>query len=122
MNKQLVSIVYFPNSTSTKKKVRDWVDLLLEILELFLGRSSLTHVTLDMFDICGEIKYSNKEPWFEMWLMVVDQSLNKEDQHLYDIKLQTRLFVAKLLSLRQFTIVFRDRRTDMNFVSDFECP
>ena len=122
MNKQLVSIVYFPNSTSTKKKVRDWVDLLLEILELFLGRSSLTHVTLDMFDICGEIKYSNKEPWFEMRLMVVDQSLNKEDQHLYDIKLQTRLFVAKLLSLRQFTIVFRDRRTDMNFVSDFEFP
>ena len=122
MNKQLVSIVYFPNSTSTKKKVRDWVDLLLEILELFLGRSSLTHVTLDMFDICGEIKYSNKEPWFEMRLMVVDQSLNKEDQHLYDVQLKTRLFVAKLLSLRQFTIVFRDRRTDMNFVSDFEFP
>ena len=112
----------FPIQPLQRKKVRDWVDLLLEILELFLGRSSLTHVTLDMFDICGEIKYSNKEPWFEMWLMVVDQSLNKEDQHLYDIKLQTRLFVAKLLSLRQFTIVFRDRRTDMNFVSDFECP
>lgn len=122
MNKQLVSIVYFPNLTSTKKKVRDWVDLLLDILELFLGRSSLTHVTLDMFDICGEIKYSNKEPWFEMRLMVVDQSLNKEDQHLYDVELGARLFVAKLLPLMHFAIVFRDRRTDMNFVRDFECP
>ena len=83
MNKQLVSIVYFPNLTSIKKKVRDWVDLLLE----FLGRSSLTHVTLDIFDICGEIKHSNKGPWFEMRLMVVGQSLNKKDQHLYDLEL-----------------------------------
>ena len=67
--------------------MRYWVDLLLEILELFSGRSSLTHVTLDMFDICGEIKHSNKEPWFEMRLRVVDQSLNKEEQHLYNLEL-----------------------------------
>ena len=79
----------FPCLTSVKKKVRNWVNLLLE----FLGRS--VHGTLDIF---GTVRYgtvdilrqnqtfkiiSNKEPWFELWSKVdVRSPTNEYQRHL----------------------------------------